>query len=453
MSFILMFTLQCFFPIFDLAARESTGISIVNPDSESREFTVTATTPDGTSRQTARVTLGARGQRAQLLREILGTATAPASGWIRVDSSTAGCRIYLTSQTEQNLTGTDAGSTSTTVLLPRISVNTGFTELSHTDTQIALVNPNDAAANVTAQLIGIDGGARGSITMIVAAQGSRTFLISEAFQNVLPGNTLGGKTFEGSLRLSSDVAVAAWLRIERPLSKSILRGRGVADINPTNLAIIPHFVFGGSYESVVNVVNPTTAAMNLELTAFDDRGRRMGEVTQIALSARESRRASVPDLFRMALPAIFPLPVFSGYVRIREAQSQVFQIAGDVQITSSGAAPVVASMLYPITDTGSTIWTAPFAVSSSSYFTGYAIVNPNELLTVQTDIQLEVISSTGAVVSQTAIQLSPLNRQAALIAPGLSNGYLRFTSNFPVHVMGAIGTEDLRLLDQLPALR
>ena len=69
MAFILMFTLQCFFPIFDLGQPDSTGISMVNTDNQTREFTVTVRAANGGNAQTGRVTLNARAQRALMLRE------------------------------------------------------------------------------------------------------------------------------------------------------------------------------------------------------------------------------------------------------------------------------------------------------------------------------------------------------------------------------------------------
>jgi hypothetical protein len=453
MAFILMFTLQCVFPIFDVLQRNSTGISMVNTDTQTREFTVTVRAPNGGNAQTGSVTLNARAQRALMLREILGASAQPQSGWIRIDWGLPGCRSYMTAETDESLTGTDAGAASANVLLPHVSVNTGFTELNHTDTHIAIVNPNDGSANVIAQLSGADGRVRGTIPLSIAAQGSSTLRISEAFQNVLPDNGVAGKTFEGSLRLTSDAAIAAWQRIERPLSTSILRGRGATEIGGTNLAVIPHFVFGDSYDSVLNVLNPGTTALNLELTALDNEGSPMGEVVQTTLSPDQALHGSIPEIFRMVLPAVVPLPLFTGYVRIRESQGQIFRIAGDIEIRSSIHAPATASMLSPVSDTGSTVWTTLFAVSSSPYFTGYAIVNPNDLLTVQTEIQVEVINGSGVVVSQSTVQLAPREKQTALVVGASAGGYLRFTSNFPVHIMASVGTEDLRVLDQVPALR
>src|SRR2546422_11689284 len=72
-AFLLMFSLQCLFPIFDSSRPdEFLGLSIVNRDNQPREFTVTATAPEGTNAQTGRVSIPAGGQRAQLINEILG---------------------------------------------------------------------------------------------------------------------------------------------------------------------------------------------------------------------------------------------------------------------------------------------------------------------------------------------------------------------------------------------
>src|SRR5213596_1952388 len=116
--------------------------------------------------------------------------------------------------------------------------------------------------------------------------------------------------------------------------------------------------------------------------------------------------------------------------------------------TAPGAGRVSASM-HPISDTPATRWVLPFA-PGAPYFTGYAIVNPNELLTVQTDVTVELWSSEGTLIrSLETISLAPRGRKASLVPDNLS-GYLVIRSNLPIHVSGAIGTYDGALLDQLP---
>jgi len=470
MSFVLIFTLQCLFPIFDFDA-EFTGVSIVNPDTQGQTFAVTVMSSDGSSGNAALVSLRPGAQRVALLKEIVPT-TPTSPGYIRIspslNSSLPTCTSYVTSGTTQALTGMDGAPapsplpipppptlpppTPTTLILPHVSVNTGFTELDYTDTRVALINASFSPANITAQLFGTDGVLRGSVP-VTFPFGSRIVRVSEAFQNLLPNNSLGGKTFEGYVRLVSNTQIAAWQRIESPLTAGVLRGISLDEIPTTSLATLPHFAFGGGYDSFINLLNPGNSPLRLELTAYNDQGKTLGDVLQITLAAGEERRASVSEIFRIPVIASFPPPLTGGFIRIREAQAQPFRIVGDVQIVHSNGGRRSAAILSPISDAGATFWMMPFAVSSSGYFTGYAIANPNELLAVQTDVQLEVVNADGIPQGETTVQLSPLNRTATLVPSGLRGGYLRFRSNFPIHVMGVVGTEDLRQLDFVPVIR
>ena len=454
MAFLLMFSLQCLFPIFESSrVDEFLGVSIVNRESQDRTFTVTATVPEGTSAQTGRVSIPAGGQRAQLINEILGTPRRPASGWISIDSSDTRCTSYVTSGNESMLDSADpAATTSTSILIPNVSVFTGFVELNHIDTYLALVNPGRSSAAVTARLFGLDGVNPGSTVISVPAGGSRTVAISEAFRDVLPDNRLGGKAFQGYVRLSSTEPIAAWARGETPLSRKLGRGWTAEEVRPTTLAIVPHFAIGAAYESILNLVNPTAGTLALDLEARDDRGNVMGKPVRVILAPGQVQRSSVIELFAIDNLASAQT-VLSGYIRIREAQGGSMQIVGDIEIITHAFDSLGSSVLYPISESPATDWLIPFATSTGSWFTGFAIANPNDLLTVQTDVQIEVLNSAATLIERSTISLSPRNRQASLVAVGVPSGYLRITSNMPVHVVGSIGTRDGRLLDQLPALR
>jgi hypothetical protein len=450
-TFVLAFTLQCFFPLFDLGAGEFVGMSVVNRDIQQQDFTVTVTAADGRTSQSGVVTLPAGNQRAFLLSEILNGKPVPASGSVRVDKQGTDCSAYLTDGDAETLTGTDAAaSLSTSILLPHIEVNTGFAELGHTDTSLVIVSPNDAAA-VTVQLFGLDGVSRGSVVLSVPAFGTVTSKVSTLFNAVLPNNGLGGKGFQGYIRLMSDKGVAAWARLETPLARAVLRGQPVSEIVSTTRAVIPHFVFGPSFGSTINLVNPTSATVELEMSAHDDRGNTIDTVP-VRLLAGEARRSSVGEFFK-AVIMIFPPPTFSGYVTIREKNGGTFQVVGNVEIFGQQQGGPGSAVLYPLSSTPSASWLLPFAASSNSYFTGYAIVNPNELLTVQTDVVIEILDSAGLVRSRSTASLSPMNRITGMIPAGLSSGYVRVTANFPVHLLGSIGTLDGRQLDQIPAIR
>jgi hypothetical protein len=452
--FMLIFALQCFFPIFAPEVGGFAGLSILNSESQVREFTITAVSPDGNDVNTGRLALNAGAQRALLLNEVFGGSVGSTAEWLRVDSASALCTSYFAAGNGDTLVGIDpATGGATTIFLPHISVSTGFMELNHTETLIAIVNPGTSVAAVTGQLFGVDGVLRGSISIPVPARGSRSLRASEAFGNFMPNNGVGGKTFDGYVRLISDVPVAAWQRIDTPLSRSVMRGRSSDEIRSTSIAMIPHFVFGGSYGAFINLINPTTGQLNLQLAAVDDRGNNIGEVIQISLPPGAGRRSPVGEFFRVLLPAIFPPPLITGHIRIQSQSGTAFQIVGDVEIFSTTLGARGSALLFPISDAAATSWTIPFATSTGEYFTGYAIANPNELLTVQTDVQVEAIRSDGTIADRRTISLSPRSRHASVIPSGIAGGYLRFTSVLPFTVLGSIGTRDGRALDQLPALR
>jgi hypothetical protein len=276
--------------------------------------------------------------------------------------------------------------------------------------------------------------------------------VSEAFRDFLPDNRLNGKVFQGYVRLTSNVPIAAWARIETPLSRKLARGRVLEEIRSTPVVLIPHFATGAEYQSILNVVNPTSASINLDLEAVDDRGIVVGQTARQTLAAGQVLRAAVADIFRID-GRTSPQSVIAGSIRIRESQAGAIQVIGDIEIFTNAFDSIGSSVLYPINDGAATAWIIPFASNSSTYFSGYAIANPNEMLTVQTDVQVEVVNSAGAVIDKSTISLSPRSRQASVVHAEVLSGYLRFTSNMPIHIVGAIGTRNGLLLDQLPALR
>ena len=78
MTFFLAFTLQCFFPLFDLNG--SSGMAVVNNDTSQRNYTATVMSTEGASVGNGRFSLRAGAQSALLLREMLAGVALPSSG-------------------------------------------------------------------------------------------------------------------------------------------------------------------------------------------------------------------------------------------------------------------------------------------------------------------------------------------------------------------------------------
>ncbi len=440
------------FPIFGTDNGEYIGLSLVNTSVAKNELTITWTSSDGNSTRTANLSLAPGSQRVALVREIFAIPEDPAQGWIRIDSTEPGLLSYMTSGREDILDSTESASLiSTRIVLPHVAVNTGFVELEHTETLVSLINPGTAAATVRAEMIGMDGRSAGDLALSIPARASRTFRVSESFRDALPQNSAGGRTFGGYMRVSSDLGLAAWLRIDTPLSRRLLRGRGSEEIVPTRLALVSHFAFGSPalYHSALNFINTGDAAVTLDLVAQNDRGNTFGTARR-TLGPGEGFREDVLSLFALAVPEVYPPLMLTGYIRIRAGDGGTFQGIGDIDITREGYA---AAMLYPIGTAFYTDLTAPFVISNSDFFTGYAIANPNELLTVQADVTIEMFDRDGrAVGSPRILSLSPSARFVSLIEGDIGSGYLRIHANGPIALLGSIGTQNGRMLAPLPWL-
>jgi hypothetical protein len=440
------------FPLFQSESSGYAGLSIVNNGEQVREAAITWTSPDGKSSRTGRLILGPGVQRAYLLRDILQQPVDPGEGWISINAAGKDLLSYLTVGAEGKLDGTDAvQEPAAEIFLDFVKINTGFVELDHTDTSCALVNPGGNTANAKVELIGLEGKSVAGLTFAVPAFGSLTIRLSEAFRELLPAGNAGGRRFDGYARIVADTGIAVWCRIDTPVSMRLLRGRSRAEMQTTESAIGNHFASGGAslYRSTLNLVNPGDSTARLELVAMDDRGQIIGSKAELSLNPGQGIREDILSLFRVVQPAVYPPPFLTGYIRVRSSGGNPAQVAGDVDIRSEGR---YGAALFPITPAPAREWMLPFAVSNADYYTGYVIVNTNELLTVQTEVSVELLDKEGRPAGSLAsISLSPSARFVGLLDREISSGYLRIRASGPITVAGSIGACNGSLFAFLPA--
>ena len=213
-----------------------------------------------------------------------------------------------------------------------------------------------------------------------------------------------------------------------------------------------HFAIGGDYGSTVNVVNTGQLATTLTLSAFDERQRPVGQTAKITVEAGAAMRASVNELFHIAMIQTFP-PLISGFIRIdvsppSQRSAMPASIVGTVEIYLQSEGAKRASMLYAMSDTPSTRWIIPFLRTTGGYFTGFTFISSEKA-----NVKIGMVDADGSQVGGgNVISTGPL-RFALLLPAGYPNGYLRFESDTPIYVLGTIGTIDGSVLDQVPAIR
>ncbi len=446
------------FPVFGSALTGFVGLSIINTSAITNDVTVTWTDSAGLNSRTGFLSLPSSAQRVVLVKEILGIQENLSEGWIRIDSSGPGLLSYMTTGGDAYADATAPVSlASPAIVLPHIAVLTGFMELGHSDTLVSLVNPGSAVANAQAALVSVDGLTNGltigMLNIAIPACGSRTVRISEAFDSVLPPNQLGGRIFRGYLKVTADMPLAAWLQIETPLSRRLLSGSSIDSVVPERQLLVSHFASGSPalYSSQLNVINIADTAVTLDIVAQDDRGLAIGKPARRTLEPGQAVREDVLDLFGIVSMAVFPPPLITGYIRIRESGGGTLQLLGDIDITAGTDA---AAMLYPIGAPSSSTAVLPFVINDSDFYTGYALANSNELLTVQTDITVELFGPDGVpVTTPRHVSLSPAARFVSLIPEKVRSGYLKISTNGPIAVLGSIGAWNNSLVTPLPVLR
>ncbi len=337
-------------------------------------------------------------------------------------------------------------------MLPDVRVDTGFRELAAIDTAVTIVVPGELAANVVLELVGLEAVVAGAVTIGVPARGSRFLRVSEAFADFMPDNGVGGRTFEGYIRVTSDVPIAAWQRVDTPLLREVVRGHSLDELDSSGEVLAPYFVFGGRYRSVFNLINPSDDTITVLLTAQDGNGDTVGDPLERTLAPGEAIRSDVQQLFGVATVQTFPGPIISGYVRIRaSAGSDPVPVIGTMNVAALGEQGADgAAMCYVIGGGTATTWTIPLALGGA-YYSGIAIANPNQMLAVQTDVVIETFASDGSLVRRSEVSLSPGAQYTAVVGTELTTGWVRVTANLPVSVVAAIGTHDASQLEQVPA--
>lgn len=454
MGFLIVL-LQLLLPLPPGFSGDQAGLSVVNAGTVAASVTTTWIREDGSLAETASLAVAPGSQNVSQLSRIFRQPVG--SGYLRLDAGGADVRAYLTFGDEEKRDGFDAATVaSKNQSVSYVRVNTGFAETAYVETVLNLINPGPTPASVTLTLYETSGAIAATTSVSVPRAGSRQLRTSEIFQPNLPTNGLGGVRFEGHLRLRADADVAVWATLDSPLMLSTERGLSEDEILPASLAVVPHFVFGGgeNYASILNLVNASDLPVLLELTPYSERGQPLSSAVQVNLRPRAALSREVAALFSIPTIAIFPPPIVTGYIRVREIGFQPFRVTGGVQVSLGSVQAPHAAAFMPAETQASRSRLVPFAVNDSSTYTGLAIVNPNELLAVQTDVTVEILDSLGkAVGAPMTLSLSPAQRFAGLLPVPVSAGYLRITSNLPVMAGSVLGSWKGQTLADLPVLR
>jgi len=417
---------------YDTSNMTFTGMAIANLDAGNDVLTFTAFGKAGNLLAGSGVTNPAQwpdpllpgAQLAKVDFEVFGPGlgTKDHVGWFRLDgtaSLTAGFFLIFNSMLTL-FDGVDvSGRTMSAFILPELTVD-GFTE-------IHIVNPNAAAATVQLELMQSNGTPRAPATRrSLAPNGALIETITELFPEIETSDS-------DYLRISASQGVAACtLSGKYDRFMKALNGQ---DVGAGAMVLYsPQYVVGGDWRSSISIVNLDPVPGSVTLTFIDRSGRNMGVSRTLEVQPEGKIQIDAQDFF--VTPGT---QLIEGYVVIA---SSGIKLSGSVSFGDL-AGENLATTLPLVAELENEMIFSQLA-SDTTYYTGIAIVNPNQ---AAARVTVQVFEKTGRLLGEQNIILAKNESTSKVLwqyVPELENqqlrsGYIKLTSDIGIASFAVYG--------------
>jgi hypothetical protein len=266
--------------------------------------------------------------------------------------------------------------------------------------------------------------------------------LAESLGELFPGTAPEASDY---LRVTSSRGVAAF--------ESFGQGaQYVAGLNAQNslagrvVLYSPQYVVGGAYRSTLSVVNLENADATVTLELFSDTGAPIGTPQTRAIPGRGKIYVGSQDFFADAGGG-----TVQGYVKLSSSGPR---LSGS--IVFGDPARSIFSTALPLSSSLHTDFVLSQLASDATYFTGVAILNPNE---TPASVTINVRDPDGVSIAS-RVEAIPARQRRVLVLTELfpqlrgqnySRGYTRITSDIGVVGYGVYGTHSLSVLSAIPA--
>jgi len=321
-------------------------------------------------------------------------------------------------------------------------------------TQLLLLNPSTGPAQVRLTVMDADGNAGESRPVLIEGRGRAVVEMGEFFSAVAPTD---------SIWVRSDQPVYGFQLFGTEMAVASLAGLKAGQ--PATVRYSPHMAvgdFGVVYSSLVTLVNTTPTDAVVEVTLLDDMGTAVRPTAVVELPAGGKRSLDLETLFGLTAPT-------TGFVRVDSGGH-----AGIVGCVTFGDA-VQGRLLscLPLQAAEHTRFLlghiANGTLGDTGYFTGLAVVNPNEDPTVEAEIRITAFDQSGLALDSRKVMLGGTDPQSGRrpqravfllnhLMPDLTSlfgGYLLVeNSNVSqgILVFELFGDTDARFLSAVPAI-
>jgi len=416
-----------------------TGLAFVNLNGSSVQASVQARSQDGSVIQMAgmtnpaTVTVSSGYQWVSLAATTFGSAfeKEPVEGWARISGLQGETTSFFSMGCPDldSLDTADVGSrTMMSFVFPEITAKAS-------DTRLRIANPNDSPVEITLTLLGADGKPLGQpASRTIAASGVLIESLSEMFGS-LP-------TPETYVRVQGGLPVVPLEQIgDAHVSIAALHGQ---DRGTTRLYSPQYAVGEGDVMSEVSIINLDRSEGQVEVRFVGDDGAQFGTTKMFTISGGGKIHLADETLFGPSTS------LRNGYLDIK---SDGIRLAGSV-VFGDPSGKLFRSVL-PLVQASSKSLVYSHLVSSQDFFTGLALLNAGQ---ATANVRLEVFSRQGQSLAVGQVILPPGSRRSQLLTeylPGLKgirldSGYIRLTSDEPIHSFALFGAFDLRFLAAVP---
>jgi len=382
-----------------------TGLGIGNPTTANASVTFTAFLPDGTQlsapglQNPVTLQIPAGGQAAKLFSDIFGSRDF--NGWVQAASSTKGLTgFFLNGNTSlTDLDGAGAVNPAAEFILPFASEDVTA------KTEITILNGNVDPATATLTLYAASGAAIATQDVSLPARG----LMRQTLNGIFANTDL---TTASHIRVKSDRALIGHEVVANyALAGTAVRRETAALSGQLLMAsttdVLPQFVTGGGWLSLMGIVNGSGVGQEITLTAFKEDGtvwNLANNPKRISLDGNGALRTTAGELFGFPADALS-----SGWIQVDSTLGYVSSYIG----YGNTATPSFAAVAGQAATSASQFEVFSQVAQGIGFYTGLTVVNPG---TQDASLEFYTLRPDGTTVGRSTVTVKAKQRVGRLLS-------------------------------------
>jgi hypothetical protein len=251
-----------------------------------------------------------------------------------------------------------------------------------------------------------------------------------------------GEQRAASVEVRSTVPISARLEVSGGKDPWSIDGRPASSAIASRL-LQPHAEWNGIFNSRLLMINTSANPVSVTLRLFQRDGTAVGTGIQRSIAGNGTLSETVEAIFAIARGT----PAGSGWITLETPGGEV---NCSVLVVDALGGAAAASPMVPV---GGSSWSLPFYVENVGYYTGLALLNPNDTALSMT---LTAYKGDGTVQARMQSTLGPRESRVQLVSqwltqlPAESTGHIVITGTGALSLLSYFGTDDGAALAAIP---